>query len=81
VNFSGKNYSSVVVRASSKTGGVLRIRLHDAGRSMIAQVKIPAGNTWKIVKAPLSGVKPGIQNVVVSLFDNRPVAVDWIRFE
>ncbi len=81
VDFGKKKFKSVNVKAASKTGGVLQIRLNNAQGPVIAEVKIPAGNDWNIIKAPLSGLKPGVQNLVVSLKDSKHVEVDWISFE
>jgi hypothetical protein len=81
VDFGKKKFRSVSVRAASKTGGTLQIRLHNVDGPVIAQVKIPDDDKWNIVKAPLSGLRSGLQNLVVSLKDNNPVEVDWISFE
>ncbi|MGB8490262.1 MAG: family 43 glycosylhydrolase [Bacteroidales bacterium] len=81
VDFGKNKFKSVTVRASSKKGGVLQIRLNNSKGPVIAEVKIPGGNEWKNAKARVSGLKPGVQNLVVSLLDNTPVEVDWITFE
>lgn len=81
VDFGKDKYNSINVRASSKTGGIIQIRLNNAEGSVIAQVEIPEGNEWNTIKVPLSGLKPGVQNLVVSLKDNKHVEVDWISFE
>jgi hypothetical protein len=69
------------VRARSKTGGVLQIRSANTGDPVIAQVEIPEGNEWNTIKAPLSGLKPGVQNLVVSLKDDKQVEIDWLTFK
>jgi len=33
------------------------------------------------VKAPVKGLQPGIQNIVLALKGDTPVEVDWITFE
>jgi hypothetical protein len=81
VDFGSKKFSSVNVKAFSKTGSVLQIRLENANGPVLAQVEIPAGNDWNIVKAPVSILRQGIQNLVVSLKDNKPAEIDWISFE
>jgi hypothetical protein len=44
-------------------------------------VEIPESNEWNNIKAPVSGLKSGIQNLVLSLRDNKSAEVDWISFE
>jgi len=81
VDFGSNKFESVNVRALSRSGGNLQIRLDKVGGPLIAQVEIPAGNAWNTIKARLSGLRTGVQNLVVSLVDNKPVEVDWISFE
>ena len=80
-DFGKKQIRSVSVKTVSPASGVLQIRLHNAAGPVIAEIKIPAGNKWQIVKAPVSGSKPGVQHLFISSKDNKPVEVDWIRFE
>ena len=81
VEFGKKRKRTVVVRAFSKTGGTLQIRLNNAQGPVIAMVKIAKGNDWKDIRASISSFKPGVQHVVVSSTENGNVEVDWIRFE
>jgi hypothetical protein len=81
VDFGQKKFKSVAIKAVSNTGGVLQIRLNNAGGPVIAQVKIPKGNEWNTIHAPLSGLKPGIQDLVISLKENNHVEIDWISFK
>ena len=81
VEFGQKRKRTAVVRAFSKTGGTLQIRLNNAQGPVIAMVKIAKGNDWKDIRASISSFKPGVQHVVVSSTENGNVEVDWIRFE
>jgi hypothetical protein len=81
INFGKKEFKSIEVRAMSQTGGTLQIRLINAVGPVIAQVEIPKGNEWNTFKAPVTGLKRGIQNLVVMLINDKPVEIDWIRFE
>ena len=80
-DFGKKKIRSVSVKTVSPANGVLQVRLHNAAGPVIAEIKIPAGNKWHIVKAPVSGSKPGVQHLFISSKDNKLVEVDWIRFE
>jgi hypothetical protein len=81
VDFGKDKFKNVVVKATSKTGGILQIKLNSTKGPVIAQVKIPKGNEWSTVKAALKGQKSGVQNLVVILNENKVVEVDWISFE
>ena len=81
VDFGNKKFNTVNVRASSETGGVLEIRLNDSEGPIIGQIEIPKSSEWKNVKASLSGLKSGVNNLVISLKDKKHVEIDWISFE
>ncbi|HYX07657.1 MAG TPA: family 43 glycosylhydrolase, partial [Bacteroidales bacterium] len=81
VDFGNRQFNTVSFRAESKTGGKLEVRLGTASGPLVATVQVPAGNDMKIVKAPVSGLKKGVQNLVVVSKNNNPVAVDWVSFE
>ena len=81
VYFQNNDFKSVNVKALSERGSVIQIRINNVDGPVIARVEIPSGNKWINIKAPLFGVKSGVHNLVVFLNDNKPVEVDWIRFE
>lgn len=81
VDFGTNQFKSINVRALSRAGGALQVRLDKVDGPVIAQVEIPAGKAWNTIKARLSGLKTGVQNLVISLIDNKPVEVDWVSFE
>jgi GH43 family beta-xylosidase len=81
VDFGSDKFKSITVRALSRAGGALQVRLDNVDGPVVAQVEIPAGNEWNTVRARLSGLKTGVHNLVVSLADNKPVEVDWVSFE
>lgn len=81
VDFSNKNLKSVQVNAASKSGGTIEIRLNNAGGPVLAEVKIPKSNDWKVSKSKVSGVQPGVKNLVFVSKKGEPVEIDWIKFE
>ena len=81
VDFGSNSLRSVNVRASSKTGGTLELRIDKVDGPLIAQVEVPKGNEWNIVNSSLSEFRPGIHNLIVLLKDNSNVKIDWISFE
>jgi hypothetical protein len=80
VDFRSGKFRTVTVRALSKTGGVLQIRLNNPKGPVIAVVEIPESKEWKTYKAPLSGSGRGIQDLVVTTANSNPVEVDWATF-
>ncbi len=81
VDFGSNKFKSVFVRASSRTGSTLELRLDMPGGPVNARIDIPKSNEWTIVYSRLSELQPGIYNLVVRLTDNNRVDIDWIRCE
>jgi GH43 family beta-xylosidase len=81
VDFGKKSFKSVNVRASSKTGGTLQLRLNSADGPMLAKVNIPKGEEWNTIKTSLSKNYPGIHHIVIQQIGNNDVEIDWISFE
>ena len=81
VDFGSNKLKSVSVRALSKTGGTLELRLDNVDGPIIAQVEIHKGIEWNIVTSLLLKFKPGIHNLLVMLKDKNAIEIDWIRFE
>jgi hypothetical protein len=81
VDFGSNKFKSVHVKASSKTGGTLQIRLNKMDGPSLAQVTIPKSDEWNIVHSSISKFQPGIHNLIVLLIDNKNVELDWVNFE
>jgi hypothetical protein len=81
VDFGSKKLKSVQVNAASKTGGIVEIRLNQADGPVLAEVKIAKSDDWKVSKAKVSGVQPGVQNLVFVSKKGEPVEIDWVKFE
>ena len=76
-----KQSKTVNVKAASKTGGTLQIHLDNVNGPVIAEIKVPKSDEWKIVEAPVTAIQSGINNLFVTLKEDGGVEVDWIRFE
>ena len=81
IDFGNNEFKSVNVKASSKTGGTLQLRLNRMNGTVFAEVEIPKETEWKVVNFPLSEFQPGIHNLIVLLKDDRNVQIDWVSFE
>jgi hypothetical protein len=81
VDFGRNKIKSIHVRASTKTGGTLQVRLDKTDGPIIAQVEILKSDKLNIVHSPVMEYEPGIHNLIVLLADNKNVEIDWISFE
>ncbi len=81
VNFGHGRFKSVEVRALSRTGGTLRVRLDKVNGPIIARVRIPKSEKWEIVSSRISELQPGIHNLVVLLRSDTNVEIDWASFK
>jgi hypothetical protein len=80
VNFGNDKFNSVNIKAFSKTGGILQIRLDKLNGPLLTEIEIPKNDDWNIVNSILQDYKPGIHNLIVLLKDNKNVEIDWISF-
>jgi hypothetical protein len=81
VDFGKKKLRTVAVRALSPASGTLQIRIHDINGPVLAELPVPAGNEWQLIKTPLLKFEPGIQNLILVSKDNNRIEVDWTSFE
>lgn len=81
VDFGKKKLKNVEVNASSLAGGTLQIRLDKADGPVVAEVKVPKGQTLSPVNSKVSKLKPGVHNLIVTSKDAGPVEVDWLKFK
>jgi hypothetical protein len=81
VDFESNKFKSVNVRATSKTGGILQLRLDNIDGPVIAKVKIPEGSEWTVTNSPLFEYQPGIHNIIVQLKNSGNIDIDWISFK
>jgi hypothetical protein len=80
VDFGSKRLSTVEMRATSKTGGTVQVRLGDVNGTLIAEMRIPKSDAWEFTSSPLSAYQPGIKDVIVLLRENADVEIDWMKF-
>jgi len=81
VDFGKKKLKTVQVRALSKNGSTLQIRLDKADGLVIAEVKVPKGKSWNTIEAKVSKFQSGIHHIIVVLKDENRAEVDWVNFE
>jgi len=79
VDFSSPRIKSIDVKALSKTGGTLQIRLDKVDGPIIATVSIPKSNEWRVINSSLSRFEAGIHNLIIQLKNNDNVEIDWVK--
>ncbi|MDZ7723886.1 MAG: family 43 glycosylhydrolase [candidate division KSB1 bacterium] len=79
VDFGQKHFKTVHIRARSKTGCTLHVKLNKIDNQAIAHVNVPESKSWKIVGSPLTQNQVGIHNLIV-LNKDQDVEIDWIHF-
>lgn len=80
VDFGSQAPRKVKARVLSASGETLQIRIDGADGTVIAEVKVPKGNQWMEIEAPVRSGKSGIHDLYVSLKGNNEVAIDWLSF-
>ena len=75
-----KNMKKVQVKAESKSGGAVEIRLDKVDGPLVAEVTIPKSSDWATAEAKVSKIKNGTHNLVIVSKDNNPVEIDWLQF-
>ncbi len=81
VDFGQDKLKKVQVKAFSKTGATVQIRLDKTDGLVVAEVKVSKGASWNTIEAKVSKRQSGIHNLVVVLKDENPVEIDWVKFQ
>ncbi|RXK61561.1 carbohydrate-binding protein [Lacibacter luteus] len=81
VDFGSKPLKSVTINARSVDGGILEVRIDNLNGPVIAEIKIPKSNEWKLIEAPVLNYKAGIKNLFVILKNGTQTGTDWISFK
>ena len=81
VDFGCNKPKSVLVNASSKTDGILEVRLNKFDGPLVAKIKLRKGDGWQLSKAKIAGLPIGVANLIVIPRCENPVSIDWLKFE
>ncbi len=76
----GRKMKKVQVKAMSKYGGALEIRLDKVDGPVVAELTIPKGSDLTTIEAKISKIKPGLHDLVVVSKTGAAVEVDYLRF-
>jgi len=81
VDFGKRPLKNVLVRGLSKAGGSLQIHSNSIDGPIVAEIKIPKDNYWKMTNTRVKKLQPGVHNLIVVSKDNNRTEVDWIKFQ
>jgi hypothetical protein len=81
VDFGAKKLKAVEVKALSANGATVQLRLSNATGPVIAEIKIPKSSEWKVLKTPVTSVRPGVHHLVAVLKGPGEAELDWLRFQ
>ena len=81
VDFGDKKLKSVMVKAASKTGGTLQVRLDKPDGLLIAEAIIPKGTSWNTFSGKMIKYQKGIHNIYAINKDGNSVEIDWLSFK
>ena len=81
VDFGAKKLKAVEVRALSANGATVQLRRSNAAGPVIAEIKIPKGSEWKVLKVPVTSIQPGVHHLVAVLKEPGEAELDWVQFQ
>ncbi len=81
VDFGSKQLKSVNIKTRSAKGGILQIHTSSVNGPLLAEFKIPPGNSWKELKVKIKQFFPRIHNLYIVSKSDEHLEVDWIRFD
>lgn len=81
VDFGSGKLKSVNARASSSTGGSVKIHLDSVDGPVLAQMTVKKSSDWKLIGAKASHIAPGTHDIFVTQEGLRSIDLDWISFE
>ena len=81
VDFGTDKLKSVSVKSSSKTGGVVEIRVDANDGPVVAEVNIANNPEWNVVNSAIKESPSGVHDLIVTLKDAKNVEIDWVKFE
>jgi hypothetical protein len=81
VDFGNGSQKKLETRSFSAKGGTLQVRLDKIDGPIVAKLKIPAGNEFKICTGKVLKKQKGIHHLFVIMTGTNPVETDWISFK
>ena len=81
VDFGKGDQKEMIMRISSATDSKVRLQTVDSEKRLLAEINVPAGESWQEITLPLQDVSKGIHDLELSLAKGEKVEIDWIRFK
>lgn len=80
VDFGTKKVEEMTVRAKSPKGATVKVTTGEKGKNL-AEIKIPASDTWKEIRVPVAEAPQGVVDLFISPTKGGNVEIDWIGFD
>jgi Glycosyl hydrolases family 43/Carbohydrate binding module (family 6) len=80
VDFGRGAQKTIEVRAKSRGGGALEIRLDRQDGPVIGRVKVSRGTEWQTASVAAKSPRAGVHDLIVMQVGAEPVEVDWVSF-
>ncbi|MFN8242085.1 MAG: family 43 glycosylhydrolase [Bacteroidales bacterium] len=80
VDFGSKKIKTLLINARSPRGGILQVMTDGVNGTKLAEVKIPAGNTFNTITTAVKGKVKGVHDLVVVLKEGGATETDWLKF-
>jgi hypothetical protein len=81
VDFGEAGYKTISMNVMASGENTVQIRIAGIDGPVLAEVKVPAGNQWKIITSAVTSPVKGIHNLFIISKTDNPLSVDWIRFQ
>lgn len=81
VDFGDGNHRKVTMRVSSVSDSKLRLQSVHPENKILAEIKVPANDSWQAITVPLQLVSKGIHDIELLLVEGEMAEIDWITFE
>ncbi len=81
VDFGNHPLDHTLARISSTSDATLEIHADSLYGPVLAEIRIPAGEGWRIITTPLAHFLPGIHHLFIRSKTTQAVEIDWLRFE
>jgi hypothetical protein len=80
VEFGKTPLKNIKMRASSPTGGTVKVRIDQPDGPVVAEAEIPKGE-FRDISSTLGTSPTGLHNLVVTQAGEGSVEIDWVAFE
>jgi hypothetical protein len=81
VDFGKRKIKSLNIKAKSKQGSRLEIRLDKKDGVLLSSIDIPENTNWQVSKSTLAAVPSGKHDLFIILENSNVAEIDWVSFQ